>query len=107
MASPVTTAGSFTCTHGGSPTLTSDAKLTVNGKPVVPFAAATTLGTYTGCTFTNGPCTTTAVVSGGAATKLTVDGKPALLDSIEANAGAPATAASVTAAAGQKKLTAE
>lgn len=105
MAAPVTTAGSFTCVDHGSPTLKSNAKLTVDEKPVLPFAVVATLGTYKDCKFANGPCTATTVVSGGSAGNLTVGGEPVLLDSIIANAGTPATPAAVTVVAGQEKLT--
>ena len=110
MAYPVTTGGSFTCANKGSPTLSSQAKLTIEGNPALPFSAASALGPYTGCTYNvsgvTGPCTTTTVVSGGSATKLTVGAAPALLDSIQATAGTPPPPAAVTVNAGQTKLTA-
>jgi hypothetical protein len=110
MTYPVTTKGSFTCANGGSPTLSSQAKLTVAGKPVMPYSAVSGLGTYTGCNYSvgtvSGPCTTTTVVSGGKAAKLTVAAEAALLDSIKANAGNPPPSAPVTVKAGQTKLTA-
>jgi hypothetical protein len=110
MTYPVTTGGSFTCANNGSPTLASQAKLTIEGDPIMPFSAASGLGPYVGCKYNIsnvvGPCTTTTVVSGGAAAKLTVGGAPALLDSIKATAGTPPPAAPVTVKAGQTKLTA-
>jgi hypothetical protein len=109
MAFPVTTGGSFTCANGGSAKLASQAKLTVGGNPVIPFSSASGLGPYTGCIYNvnnvTGPCTTTTVVSGGSAAKLTVGAEPTLLDSITATAGNPPPAAAVTVAAGQTKLT--
>jgi len=110
MAAPITTAGSFTCADSGSPVLSSTAKLTVSEKPVLLFSAAATLGPYVGCTFTVqgvvSPCTTTTVVSGGKASKLTAGGSAVLLDSLEAQAGTPAPATAATVEAGQSKLTA-
>src|SRR6266516_1535299 len=110
MAYPVTTSGSFTCANGGSPSLTSQARLTVAGQPVLPFSAVGELGTYTKCNYNVsnivGPCTKTVATSGGPATKLTVAGKPVLLQTIIAPAGNPPPQLPVTVAAGQTRLTA-
>jgi hypothetical protein len=111
MAAPVTTGGSLSCPHSGSAALSSSAKLTAQGKPVLPYAFAASAGPYSGCTFAtnsgNNPCTTTTA-SGGQSTHLTVGGQPVLLDSASLTAvGAPtATSFPVTIAAGQTKLTA-
>jgi hypothetical protein len=114
MAHAVTTAGSFTCTHKGSPEFTSTAKLTVTTtdgtETVMLFSAVASLGTYKGCTFKdqNGntqECATTTVTSGGKAGKLTAGGEAVLLDSIQATAGTPAPPLPVTVAAGQARLT--
>jgi hypothetical protein len=111
MANAVTTAGSLTCANNGKPTLTSTAKLTVSGKPVIPFSSLSSFTPYTGCTYNDGsgvtgPCTTTTVTTGGQASKLTVGGQAALLDNLSATAGTPPPPAPISVAAGQSKLTA-
>lgn len=115
MAAPVTTAGSLTCSHGGNRLLSSSAKLTVGGQPVLLFAAVATPATYVGCIFTVGgsskPCATTTAASPnpGSATVLTVGGAPVLLDALQATTENPPsdpTKPFVTVAAGQIKLTA-
>lgn len=108
---PVTTAGSLTCSHGGAPTLTSSAKLTVGTKPVILYADVTTFTPYTGCQFKDQSgnvqqCTTTSVVKGGEAAKLTSGGNAVLLDDLTATGGTPAPPTSITVKAGQAKLTA-
>lgn len=105
MAYPVTTAGSFTCANSGLAALASQAKLTVENNPVMPFPAVKGLGPYQGCTYQSGPCTTTTWVSDGSAAKLTVGAVPVLLGSVKATAGNPAPAANVIVTAGQTKLT--
>ncbi|MFC0430577.1 hypothetical protein [Kutzneria buriramensis] len=118
MPSPVTIAGSVTCGHPaskpppdhGKAALSSTAKLTVDGKPVLPFTAAALLGPYVGCSFQAGtvvgPCTVTTPVSGGSSTKVTVANTPVLLDSLVATSQTPPPPATVTVSAGQTKLTA-
>lgn len=113
MAAPVTTAGSFTCTHGGTRTLTSTTKLTVRGQPVLLFTAASAGAPYTGCGFVvggvNKPCQTTTATS-GAATALTVGGAAVLLDNLVATTEnpppPPPAPQTVVVAAGQTTLTA-
>lgn len=110
MAAPVTTAGSFTCAHGGTRTPTSTTKLTVRGQPVLLFSAAAQAAPYVGCAFVvggaNKPCQTTTATAPnpGAATALTVGGAPVLLDGLVATTENPPQ--TVTVAAGQTKLTA-
>lgn len=110
MAHVVCTDGSFTCADTGVRTLTSAAKLCVGGCAVVPFSAAAGAGTYQDCTFASGsvtgPCTATTVVSGGKASKLTVDGDAVLLDDLSATAGTPPPPKTISVAAGQTQLTA-
>ena len=104
----VTTAGSFSCTHQGKRTLTSDAKLTVDDNRVVGFStvgATDASAQYAGCTANGGPCKQTIPTPAdlGRFTVLTVDGDPVLLGNLAAitNLGSP-----VTVDAGQAKLTA-
>jgi hypothetical protein len=110
MASVVTTAGSLTCANNGSPPLSSSAKLTVSGNPVIPFSSLLTFTPYTGCTYNqgsvSGPCTKTTVVSGGQASKLSVGNQAALLGNLAATAGTPPPPLPITVGAGQSKLTA-
>jgi hypothetical protein len=113
MAAAITTDGTFTCANQGKQKLSSTAKLTVDGKSVLPFSALDDLGLYTGCTFllgnTNDPCNQTTVVSGGKAAALRVGGKPVLTDSLRATSGTTNREGAftpVTVAAGQNKLTA-
>ncbi len=111
MAAVVTTDGSLTCANNGQPTLSSSAKLTVSGKPVIPFSSVTSFTPYTNCSYNDGsgvkgPCTTTTVASGGQAVKLKVGGQAALLADLGATAGTPPPPAPITVDAGQSKLTA-
>lgn len=108
-AFPVTIAGSVTCAHPpGAATLTSAAKLTVLGKPVLPFSAAANLGPYTNCAASSPPgvCVSTVVLppNPGESSRLTVGGAPVLLDALQATSAPAATP--VTVAAGQTVLTA-
>jgi hypothetical protein len=120
MAGVVTSAGSVTCNHGGKAPLSSTAKLTVADEPVLPFSAVATLGPYAKCQFTVSgnpkPCTTTTATAPnpGQAGKLTVGGAAVLLDALVATTDNPPTnlplenpPSTVTAAAGQTKLTAQ
>ena len=78
--------GDLTCAHDGTRSLSAGSvKLTVGASPVIPLAVVAGAGQYSGCKFKdpNGnshPCLSTAVTSTGA-TKLTVGGRPVLLDS--------------------------
>jgi hypothetical protein len=112
MAAVVTTAGSLTCADQGTPTLTSSAKLTVGGRPVVVYGDVPTFTPWTGCKFqvsgSPKPCTVATPFANGAAAKLTAGSRPVLLDNLQAatdNPPPPPTA-SVTVVAGQSKLTA-
>jgi hypothetical protein len=112
MAAVVTTAGSLTCANQGQPALSSPARLTVDGKPVLLFSAVSGLSLYAGCTFPLGnmidPCDETSVVAGGKAAVLTVGGEPVLIDSVQATSGTKKRQGAftpVTVAAGQNKLT--
>lgn len=112
MAHPVTPDGVFHCAHLGKGKPTGTSKLTVGGeKPVLPFAAAAQVTTYSGCGNANagGPCAATAPLpptgNPGAATHLTVGGVPVLLDALTAQTSPPVgTLQSVDA--GQTTLTA-
>lgn len=110
VAHPVTESGSLTCSHAGVRKLTGAGagKLTVEGVKVVLLGAATGPGTYVGCVFKpdgSAPCTSTTTVPGESVVRLTVGGKPVLLDSAALQAGTPAPATSVTISAGQATLT--
>jgi hypothetical protein len=109
MPGVVITSGALKCSDSGKATMTSTAKLTVSRTPVVLETDLSTFTPYAGCTFTtpsgsNKPCAQTNVTSGGTAQKLTVGGKPVLLDDLQATTD---NASSVTLTAGEKKLTAK
>jgi hypothetical protein len=117
MAAAVTVEGSITCSHGGSPALRSKAKLTVNGKAVLPFEAVAELKVYVRCTFPPSgppkPCRQTVAVTpnAGSSLVLTVGGLPVLLDALVAttdNPPADPASPNVTVSSGQvpPKLTA-
>ena len=104
--------GDLTCAHDGTRSLSAGSvKLTVGASPVIPLAVVAGAGQYSGCKFKdpNGnshPCLSTAVTSTGAA-KLTVGGKPVLLDSDKlTTANDLATIFPATIDPGQSKLTA-
>jgi hypothetical protein len=104
--------GDPTCAHDGTRSLSAGpVKLTVAASPVIPLAVVAGAAQYSGCKFKdpNGnshPCLSTAVTSTGAA-KLTVGGKPVLLDSdTVTTANDLATIFTATIHPGQSKLTA-
>lgn len=103
MAAVVTTAGSLKCPEQGSALLSSTAKLTVSGKPVMLYSGLQSVALFNGCTLQS-PCTGVTPVSQGQASKLTVGSQPVLLDNLTANTKNNATP--VTVSAGQAKLTA-
>jgi hypothetical protein len=111
MAALVTTVGAVTCQHGGSVQLSSQAGLTVDGKPVVLFSLlALPASVYAKCTLSQ-PCVATTpqppptpATPNGNSTKLTVGGEAVLLDSLVAISAPVGTSVSVMA--GQSKLTA-
>ena len=114
MARPavVVEKGDLTCAHKGTRSLTAGpVKLSVGASLVIPLAVVKGSGNYSDCQFkdTNNvshPCITTAVSSPGAA-KLTVGGKPVLLDSdTVTTANDVGTIFSATIHPGQSKLTA-
>lgn len=89
MPSVVTTAGTITCSHKGTATLTpGQSKLTVGGKPVV-VATDVAKAPISKCTNNSAgqtPCPTTVPAVSGLATALAVDGVQVLTDKA---AGAP------------------
>jgi hypothetical protein len=112
--SPVVEDGTFECKDGGKRSLTGVAgdgiKLTVGGSKVVPVASAAGSAVYTGCSISDSsgpkPCNSTTVSTTGA-TKLTVGGKPVLLNSDTVTAVNPLNGpASAKVHPGQTKLTA-
>jgi hypothetical protein len=117
----VSEAGKFTCQNNGERKLeglsaqpgATKIKLTVQRKPVVTVAAASSIGTYAGCKAqdSNGvvqECSASTVTKSGPH-KLTAGGSAVLLtsDSVSSvNALAPSGAGPATLDAGQTKLTA-
>lgn len=76
--------GTLSCSHSGTATISSSARLTVGGKGVLLSGAESGLS-FTGCTNqttssppVKAPCTSDAATS-GVATRLTVGGKKVLL----------------------------
>ena len=116
MASVLTVMSTVSCPHSGKVTtpITSQARLSVGGKAVLP--ANVPLTPITGCTVTTSPqastaqCLAVALVTTGAATKLTVNKTPVLLDTlVGTTTGAPPpppAGPAVSATAGQTRLTA-
>jgi hypothetical protein len=115
MAGVLTTASTVDCGHGGKVETSGSAKLTVGGKGVLLEAGVTGMRVSAACSTQDKPdagmkkCTVVQAVSAGAARKLTVDGKPVLLEGLQGAtdglvAGAPQTLVSATA--GQTKLAA-
>ena len=107
MPTVLTTGSTVKCSHQGTATLSSTAKLTVGTKSVL---LSTDFASWpiAGCTQTGGPptpCTSIVSVAAGAATKLTVGGVAVLLDTLSGptNGAPPGT---VGATAGHTKLTA-
>ena len=105
MANVLTTGSTVACLHSGTATLSSSAKLSVGGKPVLLESEATswpiTQCKQVGTGLT--PCTT--IVSVSAASTLTVGGVPVLLDSLTGTTnGNPDK--SLSAIGDQTKLTA-
>ena len=98
--------GNLTCTHTGKRSLTAPGvKLTVDSSPVIPLTSVPGAAPYQSCTFAH-PCITTVVTSLGSA-KLTVGGKPVLLDSDTVNSvNDVPTTFPATVIPGQSKLTA-
>ncbi|AIE86497.1 hypothetical protein [Fimbriimonas ginsengisoli] len=99
------------CAHGAKIALTSDAKLSVGGAKVLLLAGIQG-ATVNGCTNPTDPntssltCATVATAT-GTATKLTVGGKPVVLDSLSGttNGTPPPSGASISVAdVGHQKL---
>jgi hypothetical protein len=98
--------------HGGTVGVSSTAKLAVNGAPVL-LAASVAGKTVAGCPVTDDPntstkhCTSVASVLSGPATRLTVGGKPVVLDTLTGTTDGtppPTGAALGPASANQAKL---
>ena len=98
--------GNLTCKHAGKRSLTAPGvKLTVGTSPVIPLATVPGAAPYQSCTFAH-PCISTVVTSTGSG-KLTVGGKPVLLDSDTVNSvNDVPTTFPATVIPGQSKLTA-
>lgn len=107
MATIVTMAGSIKCASGGTATLMSSAKLTVDGQAALLFSDVASFAPPVGCAFTTPsgatkPCTTLAA-SNGQSVKLTAGSQPVLLSTASITTDNPDP---VTVAAGQAKVTA-
>jgi hypothetical protein len=109
VANVLTTSSTIECAHSGQVTpLTSGAKLTISGHPVLlenqvsnwVIAKCTQIGTgYT-------PCTSVTSYSGGSASKLTVGGVAVLLDSgLGMTNGSPGNSLTVTAGESEVQAT--
>lgn len=109
MANVLTTNSTISCPNQGKAQLSSSAKLTVNGAPVL-LSNQTSSWPISGCKQTDAssgqkPCLTIVSVSAGQASKLTVGDVAVLLDSFAGTSeGTPLNTLSATA--GQSKLTA-
>src|SRR4051794_20604881 len=107
MATIVTLGGSIKCASGGTATLTSSAKLTVNGQAALLFSGVPSFAPPTGCSFTTPsgatkPCTT-LTASSGQSVKLTAGSQPVLLSTASIITDNPDP---VTVTAGQSTVTA-
>ena len=96
--------------HGGSVSITSTAKLSVNGNPVL-LKSGIVGKTVTGCKnnpppIGDTPCLNVTSVTAGEATKLTVGGSGVMLDSTLAGTTSGVPSGLLKATAGQSKLTA-
>jgi hypothetical protein len=104
MPNVLTTAGSLTCPSQGSAVLSSSAKLTVDGAPVL-LAGEASSWTIGGCKNTSTPCTDVTAITAGQAAKLTVNGSAVVLEGAAGTTnGTDAVCNAV--AAGQTRLTA-
>jgi hypothetical protein len=110
MAQAMTTGSSITCPDNGSFTLTSGAKLKVNGKAVLKASDSSTWQA-TGCTQTDASssqvqCLKIAALTSGQLTKLKLGGSAALgSDTAGTTNGSPKN--TLSADAKQSKLTAK
>jgi hypothetical protein len=108
MASVLTTGSTVVCGHAGVVTLTSAAKLTVQGRNVLTAASLGPVGAGGATCQTVGPGTvkcTNVTISGGQSSKLQAGGASVLLDTLAGttNGNPPGMP---TAVAGQTRLTA-
>jgi hypothetical protein len=110
MAKVLTTGSSIVCNHSGQvKPLTSSAKLTISGNPVL-LANQVSSWTIVGCTQTppppsKSPCVTVSQLTGASAQKLTANAQPVLLDSGQGvTDGKPPGTLTITA--GEMKVTA-
>lgn len=95
--------------HGGDVTITSSAKLTVNGAKVLTksgIVGKPVTGCATAVTQTTAPCTAVTSVATLASTKLTVGGVPVMIGLTGQSTVAKGTPGPLFAAADQTKLTA-
>lgn len=111
MPAVLTIASKLTCAHQGLVQIPPvEHALTVDGQSVL-LQSDLLNAMIVGCTNVSPstvPCTSIMSVVSGAATKLTVDGQPALLETAQGlTNGLPAPAPWQVQSAGQTKLTAE
>jgi hypothetical protein len=110
MAKVLTTASTVICGHGGSATLSSGAKLTVEGNSVLlesDFSSWTFDASCAQKDSSSGQvqCATITGITGGTSTKLTVGGVAVLLDTLSgATSGSPKNTDLAATSAGQDKL---
>lgn len=113
MSNVLTTSSRVTCSSQGTVQTSSNAKLTVNGAPVL-LASGIAGNSIAGCALvhpsstspTATPCTTVASVSGGSSAKLTSGGAPVALDTLSGSGDSVNPIDSISAQALQSKLTA-
>jgi hypothetical protein len=115
MAGVLTTASTVLCgpdvppNHGGTVAVSSTAKLKVNGNPVLiksSIAGKSVGGCKTPQSNSTKPCTTVSSVLSGEASKLKAGGSPVMLDSTLSGQTDGAPPGTLSASAGQNRLTA-
>lgn len=111
MSGVLTIGSQVTCSFQGTVQTSSNAKLTVNGAPVL-LATGIAGKSIAGCTHptssspTATPCTTVASLSGGLSSKLTAGSSPVVLDSVAGFGDSVNPIDTISAQAQQTKLTA-
>jgi hypothetical protein len=106
VANVMTTGGTIACAHGGTATLTSNAKLKVNNVAVLLEDQVTSWTIAPGCGQTSGssiPCASFLSFT-GKAQKLKVGGKAVVLDTFSGTTNGKPDSTTNPANAGQSKL---
>lgn len=109
MAKVLTTASTVICGHGGTATLSSSAKLTVGGHPVLLASDSASWPFDPGCSQKDTSksqvqCAAINSISAGTSTKLTVGGVAVLLDTLGGMTTGSPLNTDLSATAGQNKL---